>query len=369
MSTDPVISFAVPGNRATAAAEDPFKVVVGELGTKENDEIQNSITQFQVSLTSDQASQVKFTVTDPGLKMHDSGYFVIRRPVYYADENYEISTVRVHDGPENDATATVSARHQGIQKMKRDKGGKNFGKISPTTFANQLADTFGLEFFGEKSSAKAAITRTFNENTDESSWDVLARLAGELEYEVFEASGILYFASEKFIVKKQTKFTLNWRSEENDPLYLHDIDLERSDDEPMGGTLNASVSRLNGVKIRPGMVAVLKGVEYFDESYMVTSVDFDAPVINDFALGADATPDPVRMAARIPEPTKDSGCETQTFKRGSSGACVKRLQAPIGTKTDGLFGPKTQAAVKKWQGSHGLKVDGIVGPATWKTFK
>ena len=368
MTTDPVIAFAVPGNKITTAAEDPFKVVVGELGTKENDEIQNSITSFSVSLTSDMASQVKFTVTDLDLRMHDAGYFVIRRPVYYAGEDYEVSTIGVHDGPMDDAQVTVSARHQGVQKMKRDKGAKNFGKISPTTFANQLADTFGLEFFGEKSSAKAAITRTFNENTDESSWDVLGRLAGELEYEVFEASGILYFASEKFIVKKQTKFTLNWRSEENDPLYLHDIDLERSDDEPMGGTLNASVSRFNGVKIRPGMVAQLRGVEYFDESYMVTSVEFDAPVLNEFGLGPDATPDPVRISARIPEPTKDSGCETQTFKRGSRGACVKRLQAPIGTKTDGIFGPKTQAAVKKWQGDHGLKVDGIVGPTTWKTF-
>ena len=53
------------------------------------------------------------------------------------------------------------------------------------------------------------------------------------------------------------------------------------------------------------------------------------------------------------------------LKLGSKGEQVKLVQGFLGLKTDGDFGPKTEAAVKKWQSENGLVDDGIVGPATW----
>lgn len=44
---------------------------------------------------------------------------------------------------------------------------------------------------------------------------------------------------------------------------------------------------------------------------------------------------------------------------------VKLVQAKVGAKADGDFGPKTEQAVKAWQAARGLKPDGIVGPKTW----
>lgn len=44
---------------------------------------------------------------------------------------------------------------------------------------------------------------------------------------------------------------------------------------------------------------------------------------------------------------------------------VKRIQAVVGAKVDGLFGPKTEKAVMRWQGRNGLLPDGIIGPKTW----
>jgi peptidoglycan hydrolase-like protein with peptidoglycan-binding domain len=53
-----------------------------------------------------------------------------------------------------------------------------------------------------------------------------------------------------------------------------------------------------------------------------------------------------------------------TLKYGSNGDAVKQLQASLGIKTDGIFGPKTADAVKQYQTSNGLLADGIVGPKT-----
>ncbi|GAE95190.1 membrane protein related to metalloendopeptidase [Gracilibacillus boraciitolerans JCM 21714] len=54
------------------------------------------------------------------------------------------------------------------------------------------------------------------------------------------------------------------------------------------------------------------------------------------------------------------------IKRGSKGEIVRIIQRKVGTKVDGIFGPKTENAVKHYQQRHNLKVDGIVGPKTWQ---
>ena len=53
-------------------------------------------------------------------------------------------------------------------------------------------------------------------------------------------------------------------------------------------------------------------------------------------------------------------------KLGSKGVTAMLVQAMIGAKTDGDFGPKSVASLKAWQKTHGLTADGSVGPITWK---
>ena len=56
----------------------------------------------------------------------------------------------------------------------------------------------------------------------------------------------------------------------------------------------------------------------------------------------------------------------ETVRLGSQGEIVKLVQAKLGIRADGDFGPKTEQAVKLWQTSNGLKADGIVGPISLK---
>lgn len=57
------------------------------------------------------------------------------------------------------------------------------------------------------------------------------------------------------------------------------------------------------------------------------------------------------------------------LKQGATGDTVRRLQARLGIKQDGSFGPNTEKAVKAFQSEHGLRADGIVGNNTWGAMK
>lgn len=57
------------------------------------------------------------------------------------------------------------------------------------------------------------------------------------------------------------------------------------------------------------------------------------------------------------------------LRKGSKGQEVVELQQALGIKTDGDFGPATEAAVKAYQKENGLVVDGIVGPQTFAVIR
>lgn len=335
------------------ALEPISDVIIGELNA-ENDEIHDSISTISLSLSADGSSQLQFSVADPSLRMHDAGYFVLRRPVYFDGLQYEIAAIEVNHVATDTDAVNVTCRSTAVQKMKRDKGAMNFGTISPTAFAYQMANKFGLKFFGQTSAAKSAIIRAQNERTDESTWDVLRRLARDLEYVVFEDGDMLYFTSEEFLLQHQPIIGINYPSASTDHFYAHEFSLRRSDDDVLGFDAEYVLDRTNATQLRPGMGIKLSGVDYFTAKHMIDSVEWEPHA-----------PNPVSVSARSLEETPDTGCESQTFQRGSRGDCVKRIQQAVGVTADGIFGPITEAAVKKFQSANGLSPTGIVGPETW----
>lgn len=327
-------------------------LIIGELGTKRTQDVADSISSIRIDFTSSGASQLSFSVSDPDLKMHDHGYFVIRRQVRYLKTDWEMAAINVNYG--ETPSVDITCRREAVQKMKRDKGAANFGTISPTTFAAQQAKKFGLEFFGEASSGKEAIVRVQNERTDDSTWDVLKRLANDLEFEFFEADGILYFSSRKFLLEKQPSVEFWIPANNEKPFPVHRANIRRSDDDPLGASLTADVDRTNGVKLRPGMGIEVRGVAFYENKFMIDKVEWDP-----------AGKEPVKVTAATLEDTPDVGCETQTIKKGATGACVKRIQQALAVTETSKFDAATESAVKKFQTKWGLTSDGIVGPQTW----
>lgn len=91
-----------------------------------------------------------------------------------------------------------------------------------------------------------------------------------------------------------------------------------------------------------------------------------------YCLG-DASPDGSVQAApaSAPAPAPAGGGMKFDYpgtpvKLGSKGPSAALVQAIIGAKADGDFGPKSVASLKAWQTANGLTADGSVGPVTWK---
>ena len=85
-----------------------------------------------------------------------------------------------------------------------------------------------------------------------------------------------------------------------------------------------------------------------------------------YALG-DASPDGSVQAT--PAPSAPAAMKFDypgtPVKKGSKGDAVKLVQAIVGAKPDGDFGPGTESKVKAWQTANSLTADGVIGPVTW----
>lgn len=79
-----------------------------------------------------------------------------------------------------------------------------------------------------------------------------------------------------------------------------------------------------------------------------------------------AAPAPAEASQKAPEASQSHPYPGEVIKfRSDNREAVKLIQAKVGTKVDGDFGPVTRQKVRDWQSANGLRTDGLVGPKTW----
>ena len=67
-------------------------------------------------------------------------------------------------------------------------------------------------------------------------------------------------------------------------------------------------------------------------------------------------------------------CVAQTYKRGSSGDCVRSIQQLLNASpdarvtVDGRYGPATETGIRSFQRARNLKIDGVVSSMVWRNL-
>ena len=277
-------------------------------------DISEIITSMSVSLTAAEISQVSITIADPGLVYMNADYFQLRQKIKCLGEIFEISVIEVSQSSAGESV-TLDCRLTGIQQLRRDKGSAVFTAGSATSFCSERARLVGLDFFGESTAAKSSISRIRNDTTDESTWDVIKRLAGDNQFMAFETGGRLFFTSQQFLLGKYA---------------------------------------ISDASATPGFLTTV----------VRWTPRYGTQVLNDAASTS---------VAALTLPKIDGPPGRPVLKKSSKDtAHVKYLQEVLrqraGNPTlvvDGIFGNKTYNAVVGLQRFFKISVDGIVGAQTW----
>jgi hypothetical protein len=264
---------------------------------KINDDIQDIISSCKVSYSVDGVSQVTIILDDPDLEYMSRGYFYTGQHVTFHGEVFEMASVEI--GPGNSrAQITVEARSFAMQKLKRDRKPIVVINKSPTQYAYEKAIDMGIQFFGQGTFDKDALTQVVNATSDESAWDVIKREAGQYQFWTFESAGQLFFTSQLYLLDKYTigdGIDLHWPPDETKAEFLFSEmpKCRQSDDDWYGATMSAKIQKPDGMRLRPGMTVKLHGIPEFSMSYLVSDVTWD-----------EDTPEPVDVSFRTPERPK-----------------------------------------------------------------
>jgi hypothetical protein len=346
---------------------------IGEIGASKQVEITDALMALSVDLTMDMTTEMRFRVYDKDFQMFKHNYFQIRRPLSYNGFNYEVAAVTLNRSGGQHDSIEVTARSMPIQRMRRQKGYKTWGAggagITAAQCAKEIAEEFGLEMFIQSSPAKTAITRQQSDTSSESTWDVLRRLAGELEYVVFESYGVLYFTSEDYLIERQPGIAVDLDAEEQDPWFPFSLSFRQSDDDWKGSEFSLQVDRENGKKLRPGMTAEFKNIGLLsDRKHLITNVTWD-----------EGTNQPVGIKGRTLKETEDTAANTdvglgrygaviplgsRNLLLGMVGKDVERVQrilqmTEVNAEGVAFYGTRTIEAMQQWQKDNGLAIKTI----------
>lgn len=291
------------------------------------------ILEVNVDFQMDIGSEITIKVLDPSYMMSESNYFVVRRDVTYRGLKYEIAGVEVGPGDGYSPVVTIQARNKSIMQMKRDKLPRTVNSGgSAYEFAAAAAAKFNMNFIGQKTNPVHTSFKAGGSNLNESTWDVLDRIAKDNQYVVFEFNNILVFGSHQWLMWKFGVWSRTFAPVNNKPavtknfvplLYIPGLsgseiakyyvdasseadvfDLEKwhtfntDEADPLAATGSCNVLMPNGGILRPGMTALCGPYpNYFNGGYIITSVSF-----------SEGSPNPASVQFRTPEePKKQNG--------------------------------------------------------------
>ena len=291
-------------------------IYIGEIG-EVNIKMRSRLRSCEQRLTANSIGNVSVVLTDPDLALYKAGVFELERTLNYNGYFYRITGVTVvykHD----ETSVKIEALSYNAYKLKEDRGAANFGSISPTDFAAMKAAEAGMSFFGEVTAVDGPIVRTQEGSIDESTWDVLSRLARDNELSLFEAHNKLFFASDAAIVSKQDPQQVSLVIDSGSGFQVLKANFKKSTKDEFAHRADLTFLKTAGsAALTPGMAVQILGMpDMEDVVFMVENVQMSA--------------DPVGlvMVSCRSDANRDM-CTLQEFKLGDTGECVRRIQQAV----------------------------------------
>jgi hypothetical protein len=207
--------------------------------------IAESLTSISVSYSMDMCPQISIQLFDPEFRMLKSNYFNIGQNILFKSSTpaiyehfgtkapssptgqlsdhpsdlafivdkigkektkyigwvtqvYEVASVSIAPGSGASPSITIEARTAAIQQMKRDKEPSSV-KGEGHVYVSQAAAKYDLKSFVQQTSKSKQISKGGTDKQADSLWDVLNSLASSAKFSLFEANGVLFFASNQYI--------------------------------------------------------------------------------------------------------------------------------------------------------------------------
>jgi len=299
-------------------------------------DITNSLISAKFSSGIDLATQLTLEIVDPNFSFARSNYFSITRDVYFKSNSLgsineslkvsgqialerlkyhhlEVSAVTCSGGPGTSPIWTIECRTKAIQQMRRDR---NPGAIEGASqnYVITAGRKYGMNTVAETTSKSKNINKASNDRRSDSAWDVVKSLASEAKFITFESDGILFFASQKWMLglwgSTRTNFDadlitryggllrngynvipVRYPSKESDIIRVHQMpQMRRSDNNPLLVEGSMVVDSIAGSILRPGMTIQLTNYPTFEGLYLISQVDYNV-----------LTNDPATITFRSPE--------------------------------------------------------------------
>lgn len=291
-------------------------------GAKLHANIREATTSASITLSTTSPVTLSLTIDDPQMSLLDGGLLARGVALDYVDLEMQIRSVDCDD-PGTGPVVAVTARSEAWVRLKNQRGWKLWKNTTPASVVRTLGRKVGLKVVAQSSGKRRRITR----GKKESSQALIERYAQDLNFLTFEAGGVLYFGSPKWLVKNGPKRTLRWdRYSRRGTVsagagaLVGQPTVRRAEDSPRGQAEMTALFIGDGAETwRPGHVINFAGIPSFSGTYLVTQVQI--PGDNNA---------PVTVSASIPQSLKSSSGDARlrSEARPASGTAVLSFGAP-----------------------------------------
>lgn len=286
------------------------ELVVGGVGLQDN--VAAKAVEWNLVMNVGEVTELSVTLEDPGLSLlrqsplpFGARPFRLGAPVEWRDLKLVIAALQVDAGKAQEQLK-VDCRAAGVQVLRHEKGPKVWSDVAPHELVREECAKVGLAFFGEETTQRRpsiarsmsttptftasldllTVTRVMKSDTasEESTWQVFERLAGELGFILFEAAGTVVFGRPSWLVARgglnARPHRWRWpradgdRLEENEDRLL-DVPSCRQSQDAEQVTITARLHVEDALSYRPGDAVMFAGVPGFEGLFVVTAIDVD----------------------------------------------------------------------------------------------